>query len=601
MYNPIHFLPPPPFTVQSVPARTRLGQNLGLKFKELGYTGDAGYNNFLYPSPNDTRRMLMWLVSKLPKSEEEGTEEVLGAGAILHRSIHAELKTWEEGLWKVHFCGYGLSATFRTCPLLVPTEEKAGRSDALKAFYSSKYLSFVTDQAPNPGMIGNSLLETNAIGTHSNADREADLQSGTTGAKKAEYLKSYIAQAFAATRQAGTKKDGEEGNGNEDDAAGSGISGVGQVGSLADVLASMKASEGGAESLGRFAHVTAFGHEAAVANAEVARIAAQQMQATEEEKRIAVELALKEEADAESIREEELAEMQRKLDELVAAELGLQKLAEGDVSSMRQLENQLAATLAKTDELEKAYLVQKKALEMLPDAQSNIAKLQDICGKSAERLVELGTEWESHRVPLVASLRKHKEGLSVRKETCRKMVEEMKSMREEMKGMASQVREKEERFELLKAEFQRMPKNINRIQYTYRIMDIIKQIKKQNVEIEKIIGDIRQVQKDINSVGERLKRTETVADERMFKAANAANKDEAHVKSYKLLAEMRATFEQLVEAVTEAGKADTTIRDLESKIEQLTQRLSSNNIDQIEKDLAQVKEDSQKLVKKLKS
>jgi hypothetical protein len=132
-------------------------------------------------------------------------------------------------------------------------------------------------------------------------------------------------------------------------------------------------------------------------------------------------------------------------------------------------------------------------------------------------------------------------------------------------------------------------------------MDIIKQIKKQKVEIDKIIGDIRQVQKDINSVGERLKRTETIADERMFKAASAANKDDAHVKSYKLLAEMRQTFEQLVEAVTQAGKADASIRDLEAKNEQLTQRLSSNNIEQIEKDLAQVKEDNHKLMKKLKS
>ena len=61
------------------------------------------------------------------------------------------------------------------------------------------------------------------------------------------------------------------------------------------------------------------------------------------------------------------------------------------------------------------------------------------------------------------------------------------------------------------------------------------------------------------------------------------------------------TFEQLVEAVTQAGKADASIRDLEAKNEQLTQRLSSNNIEQIEKDLAQVKEDNHKLIKKLKS
>jgi chromosome segregation ATPase len=261
---------------------------------------------------------------------------------------------------------------------------------------------------------------------------------------KAEDLRNYIAQAFATTRQAGNnnQKDGEDGDDEDGGANGNGLMGVGQVGNLADVLASMQGQSGDGEQglKGRFAHVTEFGQEAAVANAEVARLAAQQMQATEEEKKLAMEAALAAEAEAEEVREQELADLQRSLEELVAAELELQKFSEGDVSSMRQLESQLAAALAKTDELEKEYLIRKKALEMLPDANNHIAKLQDICGKSAERLVELGAEWETHRIPMVATLRKHKEGLSVRKETCRKMVEEMKSMREEMKGMAGQVR-----------------------------------------------------------------------------------------------------------------------------------------------------------------
>ena len=43
-----------------------------------------------------------------------------------------------------------------------------------------------------------------------------------------------------------------------------------------------------------------------------------------------------------------------------------------------------------------------------------------------------------------------------------------------------------------------MPKNINRVVYTRRILDIITQVSKQKAEIRRIIGDIRGVQKDVN-------------------------------------------------------------------------------------------------------
>lgn len=39
----------------------------------LGYAGDCGYNHFLYPSEKETRSLLTWLVSKLPRAAVEGS------------------------------------------------------------------------------------------------------------------------------------------------------------------------------------------------------------------------------------------------------------------------------------------------------------------------------------------------------------------------------------------------------------------------------------------------------------------------------------------------------------------------------------------------
>ena len=80
-----------------------------------------------------------------------------------------------------------------------------------------------------------------------------------------------------------------------------------------------------------------------------------------------------------------------------------------------QVEASVSAALALTGGLEKAYLVKKKSIEMLPDAANNLAKLQGFCASRAKQIMNLAAEWESHRKPLVDAQRTLKEGLSMRK------------------------------------------------------------------------------------------------------------------------------------------------------------------------------------------
>eukprot|EP01034_Spumella_vulgaris_P039990 gene39990-49437_t len=42
-----------------------------------------------------TRELLTWIVAKLPRSEEESAEEVLGANALLNRKITSSLISWK--------------------------------------------------------------------------------------------------------------------------------------------------------------------------------------------------------------------------------------------------------------------------------------------------------------------------------------------------------------------------------------------------------------------------------------------------------------------------------------------------------------------------
>ena len=82
---------------------------------------------------------------------------------------------------------------------------------------------------------------------------------------------------------------------------------------------------------------------------------------------------------------------------------------------MRQVAAAITAARGKTEALEKAYLLKKQTLELLPDAANHIASLQKICATSAGKLVSLAAEWEKHRRPKIEAIRQHKESRSLRK------------------------------------------------------------------------------------------------------------------------------------------------------------------------------------------
>lgn len=58
---------------------------------------------------------------------------------------------------------------------------------------------------------------------------------------------------------------------------------------------------------------------------------------------------------------------------------------------------------------------------------------------------------------------------------------------------------------------------LSRSAYTRRILEIIGNIRKQKEEIERVLADTRQVQKEINQLTGRLDRSFAVADELIFK------------------------------------------------------------------------------------
>ena len=271
------------------------------------------------------------------------------------------------------------------------------------------------------------------------------------------------------------------------------------------------------------------------------------------------------------------------------------------LEELKRLREALAALKDGGARAEREYTVRRKTLEMLPESEKAIAKLTEICSASARKLVDLAREWETHRVPLVERIRTSRAELRKRRLRAKRMVDEMKRCRAEMQQMVLDVRDKDDRHKLLEQQYDAMPKNVNRALYTYRIMDIINSIAKQKKEITKIVADIKVVQKENNKVGATLQRTEALADERVYQAANAQHKDPDMVQSYRNLSDLRKLFENTATVISETGAKEREARDLDSKKKQLKARVSTANLDKILADLGQVKQENAGLIAQLRA
>eukprot|EP01047_Picozoa_sp_COSAG01_P026098 COSAG01_NODE_1671_length_9555_cov_12.742597_4_plen_110_part_00 len=101
------------------------------------------------------------------------------------------------------------------------------------------------------------------------------------------------------------------------------------------------------------------------------------------------------------IQDRELRELEDKLAQLLAQSAQEQRDMEMSAAQIRQLEENLETATRAAKELEEEYLIKKRTLELLDNPEENTQKLQAVCDKTAGKLLQLATEWETHRKPLI--------------------------------------------------------------------------------------------------------------------------------------------------------------------------------------------------------
>jgi len=164
-------------------------------------------------------------------------------------------------------------------------------------------------------------------------------------------------------------------------------------------------------------------------------------------------------------------------------------------------------------------------------------------------------------------------------------------------------------------QYRELPKEVNRGIYTRRILDIVKNVKKQKSEIDKgthsasllfvlpntiqyntVLLDMKHLMKEITLVTDTLKRSFAVSDELLFADAK---KDELSKQAYRDFVTMDECFKKLVTTIEETGETRNTIMQLEIKIEQMQSKVDTLNVERLEQDYQGMKKENQKLMLQL--
>lgn len=334
---------------------------MAAKVKELGFAGECGYNQLLYPIENQSRVLISWLVHRLPRGQDLRKEDDRNPAVVLNALITKAVIDWKSQGWHHPNCYYGVPprnayniAPFQTLRM------HSSKQSILDIFKESAELGISAE---------GSILEKHSL----ERIEESRHSSFLEGRLKSDF--SDCAVTMKSTRLLANKHDCSRKSMIESAFCKYRLGNVAEcsVSALEQAKLSIKIQLERSSCISAAIKALDLGdHEAEIARLE------------EEERAARVEVAA--------------------LEEKFRATSGtlslLESIASDLTSKMEFLEGDLSGASAESSELERKILVKRKTLEMIPFAHDNILKLEDDCAASIARATERTAEWDEERAAL---------------------------------------------------------------------------------------------------------------------------------------------------------------------------------------------------------
>lgn len=561
--------------------RFRLGQNLASAIKDLEYPEEIGYHQFLYPAPHDTRKILRFLIDRLPKSSSEAQMDddaetgVLGSRSQRQTSAAAGISLREATLRAAKFATKkSWSAAAGAGPSAVPTKRPFDHARSFPceclAFYSR---AAATDREIDRWMKLKSLptrqQAVQDLQKHLDALKTKYAAADGTGVDLSCQRIPPLAEMILRLRSTHDRRR----NQSHFQAEAMMFPSSGTLAKLSMSSSSSSASREG--SAGQKA-------EAASEPTEAEREALRQQQKRQQVEALQQKLL-------------EVQEAMNRQQALVAECAARRERAIADTEKEKD----------KQDPLKDRYKQCKRLARLLTDGDkdANAKALEEDSRDVSEDIRSIAAEWDGRRAKLEDKHQQLVSMLESNQTVLKKRQDEIAAVRNEITRLGADLVDREGRVKQLQREVEALPKDVDRAGYVRRIYDIVKNVKKQQSEISKILGDIRAVQKQISSTSEAVSRSFAVTEELIFReaakeeATKGKTKDDFSKESYGLLIRLKEAFQNLVLAVEQTGQLRSEAQALQRRIAEMSSRTSSYNFDQVAADLHQLRMENENLQK----
>uniref|UniRef100_A0A4W6E8I6 Coiled-coil domain-containing protein 22 n=1 Tax=Lates calcarifer TaxID=8187 RepID=A0A4W6E8I6_LATCA len=534
-------------------ARFRVGMSLAQACQDIGYKGEIGYQTFLYSSEPEIRALLMCLVEKLPRETTEASDQPTGKSVALQRAIATAIKAQLAVPWLPINCRLPLYSETQVNFL------KLHFGVWKKLNYMKDVLLPVTAQTFHHASVVASILEQHTA--ELSAAQEWDNEWNSQGLLSRLTPQEYRSRKLTRLQ----KRIVEQLRSNALPSPESAPGGPRSTSELRELLQAFRGSAPSDHILTKGTHFT-----------HIKKTLQHQ------------------EGD---IQQEELASFKLQFQQLCSDVNQLTADMKHMSITNTQVLDELKQRVLGNSEKEEKMQVKKKTINLLPDPDNNMLKLQALVEASVKRVVSLATQWEKHRAPLINEHRRLKEICSNQDLESSRKLSEIKYLHDKIRVSTEEARKKEEIYKQLVIELENLPQDVSRSAYTQRILEIVSNIKKQKEEITKILSDTKDLQKEINNLTGKLDRTFAVTDELVFKDAK---KDESVRKAYKYLAALHENCNQLIQTIEDTGTILREIRDLEEQIETENGNKTVANLERILDDYKAIRQENSVLAAKVR-
>ncbi|QDZ24930.1 hypothetical protein HOP50_15g74730 [Chloropicon primus] len=547
-----------PLTLTPNPSdRFRACTGLTNEIKAIGYKFDLGFQQILYPTEKEVRQLLVFLISNFPKAKgqqlqadcAENEEQSLHGkvGNALRRALKLAEKTSEE---RDEYESAELRPSFTSS--FWYGWEGAGPDDLvrLKGAEKQQLVDYLVERSAFERACGNAgrfTLRDLPLSLSEEALREIGNKL------QAQDANAMQASSAASTIQARSKSTASSLE-------------FGVYGSRAS------SGDGARESGGRQGSEAASGASDRTSGEE---------ETSEEKKKESI-------AD---IRKRELGELHRQLVGLNQRCADLRESMESKLQSIKATEKEILDLQSKVKDLSGQHSVWKEAVAIAVqankggDLETSLGVLQDEISALEADMKRSHEEWLELKNPVLQEIERMRSIDVQKKQRREKIARDTVEMKNKIKRLQIDLRHRKNEKQVLQQDYKNADKTLNRYTYVERIGEIIKNVKKQEVEIERILVDTFQVQRDINSAEESLHRAYTLADETIFREARSS-KSVASKDLYQLLSSMHSNFAQVVENIRAIGKMERESQDCIRKTEELLRTPFEEKIQQARRDLS---------------